>query len=234
MSERKFHPTVKAFDGAWFGVPAFFTEDLMRCGKGIPASFWKLTFVLWRDILKPSPDPNNAGQFLYHYTAKTTFEQLKEDHRIGDKAVQSWQGAYFVSGLFSVKKGRRKAPKLPGEPTIWRYNPAATKQDWLAFIIALSRVVSPANEARRARHGTDENGMSCLAAFQLRLAIEVDKVRAAVNGTAGPGLPPVNEKRIEFLLEEGVGTRNPDGTITVYDAPPKWNGLQEPQYQEQE
>jgi len=197
--EREFHPAVKAFDGPWFAVPTFFTEDLMRVGRGIPNSFWKLTFVIWRDILKPKKNPDGEG-FFYDYTATTTFEQLWNDHGINEKSTQEWQAAYYVSGLFNVKKGTFKRKGVPGEPTVWRYNPKATKADWLAFILALRDVTGPTEQGTLARRGSSDNGKATTF-FQSVLAVEVDKRRSTVNGTAGPALPPVNEHRIALLRE---------------------------------
>ena len=52
-----FTPTYQSsiFDSSWFGVPSFFTDTLMRPqnSKGIPASFWKFTFVIMRDCFSP-------------------------------------------------------------------------------------------------------------------------------------------------------------------------------------
>ncbi len=222
---RKFHPQVSAFDEHWFGVPTFFTDKLMRLGKGIPNSFWKLTFVVWRDVLKPKK--NAQGEYFHDYIAKTTFEQLWEEHRIGDKAVTSWQAAYSVSGVFAVKNGKRHNKKVAGTPTAWRYNVGATDKDWQAFIVALSTVVSPSlGDKRMARHGKTDDGLSASPAFQLALALAVDAARARANGIAGPALAPVNTNRIENFLANGIGKRNDDGSIDYWYKKPSHAGLQ--------
>jgi hypothetical protein len=208
---RKTRSSVKILDDGYFTVPTFFAETMMRLGKGIPNSFWKLTFVIWRDVLKPKSKDGNGG-WIYDYTAKTTQEQLLEDHRINDRVVQQWSAAYAVSGLFTVTVGRRHNVRIPGEPTIWKYHTECGKADWGAFIVALSKIVSPHGRMNRTGESPVE-GVSATEIFQLALAMEVDKRRETYNGTMGPALPPVNQARIADLIKRGAGTQDADGTV---------------------
>ena len=152
--------------------------------------------------------------FVHHYQFNTTFEWFEEEHGLGDAAVQEWSGAYAVSGLFDIKKGKRHHHSLPGEPTVWRYNKAATQKDWLAFILALSNVMKPEDSSKMHRRGFSKDGsVNAAGVFRLRLALAVDHFRARVNGTVGPTLPPVNTKRVEKYLSMGFGTCQADGSI---------------------
>ena len=212
---RDFHPDLPVFDKQWTGVPTFFIDELMRHGKGIPAAFWKLTFVVWRRAVAPSGKID--GQWQFDYTCKTTESKLHSEYNINKAAVADWTRAYSVSGLFSIKKGKRHVKDQPGTPTIWYYNKSATIKDWAAFILALSEVCRGADgmhrPARRGKYDDGEKSISASGAFLLRLALAVDKKRETINGIL-PGLPPVNTRRIQKLLESGYGTREPDGTIT--------------------
>lgn len=213
MSERKFHPEIRLFDGSWFGLPAFFVDKLMmpHISKGIPASFWKFTLVLFREMLKPV---KQGDGFTHLYKFNTTFEWFEEEHCLGDAIVKQWQDAYAVSGLFAIVKGKRHNHKEPGTPTVWTYNRKATEDDWTAFVLALAKVVKP-GETYTPRRGKSEDGVYGAGVFKLVLAIEVDKSRAKINGTSGPGLPPVNTKRIEHYLSQGHGRRTDDGFVTA-------------------
>jgi hypothetical protein len=210
---RNFHPDLPIFDKSWFGVPAFFTDTLMRpnISKGIPASFWKFTFVMLRELLQPK---KQGDEFVYHYKFNTTFEWFEEEHGLGDAAVQEWQGAYAVSGLFHIKKGKRHHHTVKGEPTVWTYNPRATQAEWVAFVLALSHVLKPEDGSKMRRRGLSKDGsINAAGVFRLRLALAVDDQRKKTNGIVGPSLPPVNTKTIEKLIELGYGTRLPNGDV---------------------
>jgi hypothetical protein len=211
---RRAHSHVKALD-SYFAVPTFFAENMMRLGKGIPNSFWKLTFVIWRDVVKPKG--KDGDKWIYDYTAKTTQKQLWEDHRINDRVVQQWAAAYAVSGLFTVTVGRRHNVRIPGEPTIWKYHTESSEADWCAFILALSAVVNPhkrtGHKAMRRVGESPAEGVSATEVFQLALACMVDIKREKYHGTAGPALAAVNDARIEELIRRGAGWRKPDGTV---------------------
>jgi hypothetical protein len=215
--QRTLHPNLRIFDSSipdkqttnFVAIPTFFFDDLIRMGKGIPASFWKFTFALLRQIL--SAVEKNGEVFTNTYSWKSTFADFKEKHDIGDLAVQDWTNAYSVSGLFHITKGSRKHPKDPnGLPTVWKYNPDATSRDWLAFILALSETLNPKDRKRMRRHGKADD-VNASHAFKLQLALNVDHKRSGNVGT--PPLPPVNTKRIEEMIRRGWGRRNADGSI---------------------
>lgn len=226
---RTLHPKLKIFDSSnpekevtnFTAVPTFFVDDLIRMGNGIPSSFWKLTFVLLRHVLSVE---KIGDKFVHTYTWKSTFEDFKEKHDIGDLAVQDWTNAYSCSGFFHVTRGSRKHPQDPnGLPTVWKYNVNATQRDWMAFVIALSKTLNPTPpEKRMARHGWACIGHSkgephtrscldCSQPYKLLLAINVDKARA--NSVGIPPLPPVNQGRIEEFIRRGYGVRLADGSI---------------------
>jgi len=212
---RPFHPKLAIFNsdkpdkeiGSYFAVPAFFTDALMRVGKGIPPAFWKMTFVLLREVLKPK---KVGGEFVYPYECKTTVEWFAERH-INDRAVQDWTNAYFCSGLFQITKGRSDGKENPGIPTVWRYNVNASKADWIAFVKALSNTLLGVGKRMR-RTGTGPDGQVAAHAFMVALAFEVDNCRA--DGTVGR-LPLVNQKMIDDWIAEGRANtiRTPDGGI---------------------
>jgi hypothetical protein len=227
---RTLHPNLRIFDSAnpdklvtnFTAIPTFFFDDLIRVGKGIPASFWKFTFALMRQILSPE---KQGDQFVYTYTWNSTFADFKEKHDIGDLAVQDWTNAYSNSGLFGIIKGKRKFPKDPnGTPTVWTYNQNATRCDWLAFIVALSKTLNPADRKRMARHGKSDD-LTAAHAFKLVLALEVDKARQHSVGL--PPLPAINQHRVEEMIRRGWGTRNADGSIEWTYLKPKRVGSQE-------
>ena len=229
MSERKFHPNIAVFDGnTWFGVPAFFTDRLMhpQISKGIPASFWKFTFVLWRELLKPK---KQGDEFVYPYVFNTTYEWFENEHGIGDANVQEWTSAYAVSGLFKIKKGKRHNHKVPGEPSVWYYNTKATQTDWMAFVMALSQTIRPTDGSVMRRRGKSKCGeIDSSGVFKLRLALAVDEYRRTVD-RLNP-LPPVNIENIERYIRQGHGVREKDGSITYSFLRPRRDGLVEPVY----
>lgn len=225
MAKRTLHPNLRIFDSDipdkltvnFTAFPTWFFDDLIRLGKGIPASFWKFTFALMRQVL--SAVEKNGEVFTNTYTWNSTFEDFKEKHDLGDLAVQDWTNAYSCSGLFSIVKGKRKFPKDPnGTPTVWTYNRNATRRDWLAFVIALSKTLNPADGKRMARHGWVDD-VDASHAYKLMLSLEVDKARAGSVGL--PPLPAINEKRIEIFLERGYGKRESDGSISWTYKKPK-------------
>lgn len=225
---RTLHPKLGIFDSSnperqitnFTAIPTWFVDDLFRCGKGIPSSFWKFTYVLMRHILSPS---KVDGAFVFDYTWKSTFDDFKQIYDIGDLAVQDWTNAYSCSGFFSITKGSRKHPDDPnGIPTQWKYWTGATRRDWFAFVIALSKTLNPPDGKRMRRHGwncidkhpTNAHHAGCLDCsqpYKLLLAINVDKARA--NSVGQPPLLPINEKRIEEFLRRGYGRRLEDGSI---------------------
>jgi hypothetical protein len=221
---RSLHPNLRIFDHAdtakevvnYTALPTFFIDDFLRIGKGIPASFWKFTYVLMRQTL--SAVEKIEGGFRNTYTWNSTFEDFKEKYDIGDLAVQDWTNAYSCSGLFRITKGTRKYPKDPnGLPTVWQYNTNSTRRDWAAFIIALSNTLNPEDGKRMARHGK-AGSVSAAHAFKLVLAMNVDKARHQAVGI--PPLPPVNTNRIEAFIQRGYGKREADGSISwVYKLP---------------
>lgn len=221
MSDRKFHPKLRMFDGNWYGMPTFYTDTLMRVGRGIPSAFWKMSAVVIRKTLHPVAVPGTSPvQFSHPYAFEITARQWDSEHGVNTAAVQDWSNAYSVSGLYSLIKGQRKLPatgtKPTGNsPTVWRYNTAATQADWLAFVVALRNVVRPTDRKKViARRGTDD-GVVASHAFKFKLALEVDRCRATVNGTVGPALPPVNTTRIEKFVEWGYADKSPDGSYTI-------------------
>jgi hypothetical protein len=216
---RSLHPTLRIFDNtnpekeiaSFTAMPNFFIDSLMLVGKGIPSSFWKFTFVLMRGILSDQ-EKDTAGKLYHTYEWKSTSGYFKERYDLGDLAVQDWTNAYSVSGLFTIKKGRKHLKADKGTPTEWRYNTHATLADWVCFVIALSKVLN--GDTRMARHGTytgeDGEEFNCANSFKLALAMRVDHVR----GENKPeSLPCVNDKRIEVFLERGYGWRDGDGLI---------------------
>jgi hypothetical protein len=219
--KRQLHPKLALFDSddptkqvcSFFALPVFFTDTLMRpqISKGIPASFWKFSFVIIRELLQPKKE---GEAFVHHYQFNTTFEWFEDEHGLGDAAVQEWSSAYAVSGLFNITKGKRHNHKEKGTPTVWQYNKAATQKDWLAFVRALSHVMKPEDGSKMRRRGFSKDGaVDAAGVFKLRLAIAVDHFRERVNGTVGPPLPPVNTQRIEKLIAKGYGTRQADGSV---------------------
>lgn len=223
---RKLHPNLRIFDSSnpekentnYTAMPTWFVDDLIRVGKGIPSSFWKFTFVLMRHILS-AVEKTADGKFVNTYIWKSTFEDFKEQHDIGDLAVQDWTNAYSCSGFFSITRGSRKHPKDPnGLPTVWRYNVNATKRDWLALVIALSETLNPPDGKRMRRHGWSDD-LDCSQAYKLVLALNVDKARAQRVGI--PPLPSVNVARIEEFLRRGYGRRLEDGSIEWTYGKPK-------------
>ena len=116
--------------------PVFFVDELMPHGKGIPQTFWKFTDIAWRNFLAPGK-PDGQGGFAFPYEFRFTLEQL-QDYHIHKKAARKWVAAYSASSLVSLTMGKRHQLELPGEPTVMRYHKAATKEDWLAFVMGLS------------------------------------------------------------------------------------------------
>ncbi len=204
-------------------VPVFIVDDMMRLGKGIPASFWKFTLAMLRSVFAP----DKAGNWTY--TWETTEQQIAARCNINSKAAGDWTRAYSVSGLFGIQKGKRHNKDLPGEPTRWTYNKAATSEDWAAFIIALSHICC--EKEKMARHGKSADGYSASKAFALGLAWEVDQVRMTFHGTSAPGLPPVNARKIEKLVREGFAEIDQNGTLIFKYVRPRREGLEEPTYQ---
>jgi hypothetical protein len=227
---RSLHPSLRIFDNtnpekevaSFTALPNFFVDDLMRIGTGVPASFWKLTFALMRGIF--AEQEKNAEGKLYHtYEWKSTSDQFKEKYDLGDLAVQDWTNAYSVSGLFSIKRGRKHLKADKGTPTVWHYNVHATQTDWIYFIVALRHVLNPADGKRMARHGEfedkDRNKVNAANSFKLKLALEVDHVREEAKPTP---LRPVNKDKIKVFLERGYGWLDSDGVITwTYRRPDK-------------
>jgi hypothetical protein len=257
-TKRNTHPDLAIFDNpdknkpdksvGWFAVPYFFAKDFMRIGKGIPPSFWKFTFILWRELLQPTPVKNGKGgtHFEWPYTCNTTVEWFMEEFGLDTESVQDWSNAYSVSGLFSMRKGARKVKDLPGTPTHWIYNKKATRKDWEAFIIALARIVDPADGKRMARHGkvwTDEEkgllkkfqyelGMSKAdaeakvreqfpgagwpASDAFKLALALMVDHQRVHGSGQPGLPPVNGHKIQKWVEQGKAEARQEDGAITY------------------
>jgi hypothetical protein len=220
--KRQLHPKLALFDSddpaktvcSFYALPVFFTDTLMRphISKGVPASFWKFTFVIMRELLQAKKE---GEVFVHHYRFNTTFEWFEDEHGIGDAAVQEWQAAYEVSGLFHITPGKRKHHLQKGTPTTWVYNKAAKRAEWVAFVHALSSVMKPENGSTMRRRGKSKDGeINAAGVFKLRLALAVDHFRERVNGTVGPPLPPVNWQRIEEYLSSGFGERQADGSIT--------------------
>jgi len=193
-TKRSTHPDLAIFDNpdknkpdksvGWFAIPYFFAKDFMRIGKGIPASFWKFTFILWRELLQPKPvkDGKGGAHFEWPYTANTTVEWFMEEFGLDTEAVQDWSNAYSVSGLFRMTKGERKIKGLPGTPTTWTYNKRATKKDWEAFIIALARIVDPTDGRRMSRHGEvwSAEEKKLLTEFQYNLSMSKSDAKKKV------------------------------------------------------
>jgi len=123
--------------GNWTKAPTFFVDDLMRVGRGIPASFWKFTSVMWRFVVAPGKPRADGKGFTYPYEFTTTLEQLQEYH-INREASSKWIAAYSVSGFSDVRYGTRHQFERAATPTVISYRKGATKEDWQAFIGALS------------------------------------------------------------------------------------------------
>jgi hypothetical protein len=225
MSERNLHPNLAIFDddARWTALPVFFVNEIMRLGEGIPASFFKFTWVILRYTLAPGKDGK------WPYTCKTTQKQFAEEFHIHNRATEDWTRAYSVSGLFRIKKGKRYQKTLPGEPTFWQYNQKATLEDWQAFILALSDVLTGKITGGKSvkRSGKSKDGYEAAIGFAVSLAIAVDRRRASINGTGGPGLPPVNSKWIEQAIAQGWAKREKDGAILYSYVRPAW-GFKEP------
>ena len=77
----------------------------MPIASGVPASFWKYLFIVWRDC------------FQRPYRCARTMTQF---HLTKDTA-RKWTAALSVSGLSSVRYGKRHEPNLPGVPREIRY-----------------------------------------------------------------------------------------------------------------
>jgi hypothetical protein len=208
MAKGPIHPGLPIFDGRQYtAIPTFFVDDLMRIGKGIPPSFWKLTDVILRKVLAPTRKVND--EWVRDYVCKTTEKQLRAEYNIPWSAVADWTRSYSASGLFTIQKGSRHVKDVKGIPTIWHYRKEATFSDWVAFIAALSEICCGPKMVRRGKNDQVDSSK----AFLLKVALAVDRHRSVNGGTVGPSLPPVNTKLIERLLARGVGQLMPDGSI---------------------
>jgi hypothetical protein len=137
------------FEDGWTKLPAFFVDELMPIGAGIPASFWKYMVVLWRDIVDTKPG----------FRAAKTMTQF----HVGKDAAMKWTAALHVSGLFNVRYGVRHKPNEPGIPTKFEYL-NGTRQEWICFITALRDTVL---EDKRENQG-DVEGFRIGLTFNLR------------------------------------------------------------------
>jgi hypothetical protein len=155
--------------------PLFFTQRLLQQGRGIPSSFWKFTDIAWRFFVgpgKPGPDgPTWPCEFV------TTTEQLRMDYNINKTASRKWIAAYSVSCLASVKLGQYKLKGQANTPTVIKYWPRSTEEDWACFIVALSqRCIAD----KKKHHAGSDIG------FRISLAWDIRRVRGSMGLTTKP------------------------------------------------
>lgn len=209
--------------GSFLAVPNFFIDKLMPLGGDIPVAFWKFLFVVWRDVIAPSTK-NEDGSYAHRYRCKKTVKQWQNIYHVPKLAAMDATIACSVSGLFTVDFGWRDVKDKPGAPTTLHYRQRSTEQDWIAFIKGLSNAYQEFKSEKMSRRGmvvvedreadnsllNYEQEMSAVYSWELQAALAIDRARAQLK------LPPANSKKIEWLINHGVGKREADGNVIVY------------------
>jgi hypothetical protein len=151
---------------AFSRIPNQFIDELMKC-RSVPASFWKLTFVVWRHIMGPSGKTEDGQNWKFDYTFKTTASQMAKKFGVGSQAYSDWTLAYKLSGLFTITYGKRHAKDVAGSPTVWRYQKSATQKDWKAFITGLNDGLAEVHEGRIKNGGGEYGGWAICVAMAI-------------------------------------------------------------------
>jgi hypothetical protein len=205
VSDEKRPPTaipLKILEGGFTLVPAFWAKlmgvvaEFDRAtgeriptptyDKHIPASFWKYSFVLWRDIVGP-----NCQQ--KRYTAKKTMQ----DFGIRPATASRWTAAYTASGLFEVKLGARHVKGAKGDPSVYRYLDS-TEYEWEVFLRCLSGLCARDKHDSNSQEGSEGS----IAAFRAELTwlIAVTKKEDGFQ----PSLSKENRAYLDECLKNGI------------------------------
>ena len=207
----------------YYRIPGFFYE-LMRIGPVIPSTFWKLTFVVWQEIISPKKVPGAPNQYAPDWTFETTYRHLKDDFQISKTASADFTHAYDISGLFDITFGTRKRKDEDGIATLWIYRTASTKRDWECFIVGLSNAYKSAKELHIARSGDFRLPPRNTAEFEAQINGKIRKVYGrmgfkmhlyfAINDERRRvGLPDARPEFVDDMIRAGYASRKPDGTI---------------------
>jgi hypothetical protein len=207
----------------YYRIPGFFYE-LMRIGRVIPSTFWKLTFVMWHEIISPKKVPGTVNQYAPDWTFDTTYRQLKDEYQISKTASADFTHAYDISGLFDITFGRKQRKDDDGTPTLWMYRTGSTKRDWECFVVGLSKAYKSAKELHIARSGNfrpaarnDEEFLAQIngkvrkvygrMGWKMHLYFAINEERRRV------GLPDSKPEFVGEMIKAGYATRLADGTV---------------------
>ena len=202
---------LKIFEGGYTLVPAFWTKMMgvvMKFDphtgqpipqpvfdKHIPASFWKYSLVLWRDVV-------GINCVQRGFTAKKTMQ----DFAIRPATAMRWTAAYMASGLFDIKLGARHVKGVKGSPSTFRYL-NGTEYDWEVFMRCLSWLCS----RDKRQHHSQEGSEGSIAAFRCELtwAIAVVRMQEIPNSTLRQNLSNANEAFLNQCMKDGVARMGP-------------------------
>jgi hypothetical protein len=207
----------------YYRMPGFFYE-LMRIGPGIPSTFWKLTFVMWQEVISPKKVPGAVNEYAVNWVFDTTYRQLKDDFQISKTASADFTHAYDISGLFLIKWGTKHGKDDAGTPTLWKYRTTATKRDWECFIVGLSDAYKTAREKHIARSGNfrpaprnekefDDHINGRIRKVYGRMGFKMHLYFAINEARAEAGLPVVGTRFMNEMIESGYAKEGSDGLL---------------------
>ncbi len=197
-------------------IPNFLVDNMMHRQRAtnVPASFWKMTWVIWRHIMTPF-GKDDSGGWKFDYTFKTTAAQMNEEHGIGPQAYMDWTLAYHLSGVFKVIYGKRHAKDVAGSPTVFKYRKNATFEDWAAFIAGLNQGLKEVRTKHIAHSGKldgdfGEDRINAQNGFAMCLCFAIAEAREQA------GLPSLHHEYIERAIKAGTATRTTDGITYTF------------------
>lgn len=164
---------------------------LPELDKGIPASFWKYSLVLWNAVL-------GFGCVEKKFTTKKTMQ----DFGIRAATAVRWTAAYMASGLFDIRLGARHVKGVKGVPSIYRYL-NGTEQEWDIFLRCLSWLC----RKDKSRHESQEGSEGSVAAFRAALtwAVGVTRRREGLN----PAFTHANAAYLKECIANGIAREVP-------------------------
>lgn len=196
-------------------LPNFLIDTLMdrSLASAVPASFWKMTWVIWRHIMTPS-GKDNDGEWVFDRTFKTSAEQMNDQHGVGPAAYMDWTLAYYLSGVFKVTYGKGYANGQKRTPTVFTYYTRSTVEDWMAFIGGLNQGLQEVRRKHIAHNGKLDGGyggerIHAKNGFALCLCFAIADARKR----AGLSITPYNNY-IEDAIKAGTAERSEDGTVS--------------------